>query len=268
MKGRRREFAATARKLQREREAAAAIDALLRDTPQSQWTELASRREMRTCGALERLGNIVAEIVGRDPGRAQAVAELAVQIVGAMSSDAYPQPVVPQLTAHAWKDLGKSLLELGRFEEALTALDRAEAAIAACASLAHDRAIVRIVRAAALQEVGRPEEAFAVLAECKDVFRDHGDRKRLLLCGIAEGVLLQRLRKYREAREAYLLLLAGNSLDADATASLQRLIGQCSAILGDHDAAEQFERLAVVGCQTTAIPDRSRDARTSHDARD
>ncbi|MEO8382264.1 MAG: hypothetical protein ABI779_21565 [Acidobacteriota bacterium] len=230
------EFAATARRLQREREAASLITDQLLRTPRSRWPELAERTEMHTCGVLEHLGNFVAHALGRDPKQALAVAELAVSIAEAVPTDAYPRPVVPQLCAHAWKDFGKALLYLGRFAEALTALDRAEAAIAECESLAHDRAIVRVVRAATLQEVDRPDESFAVLAECRTIFRDHGDQKRLLLCGIAEGVLLHRLRKYREAREAYLLLLAASPVDTEAEACLHNVIGHCSVDLGDYEA--------------------------------
>jgi tetratricopeptide (TPR) repeat protein len=236
--GRAAEFAATARRLQREREASTGVVELLLVTPREQWEGLAGKPEMRTCGALERLGNFVAQALGREPRQALAVAELAVSIAEAMPSDAYPQPVVPQLRAHAWKDLGKALLYLGRFAEALAAVERAEAALAGFGALAHDRAIVLVVRAATLQEVDRHDESFAVLAECKAVFRDHGDRRRLLLCGIAEGVLLHRLRKYREAREAYLLLLAGSPMDDEAAACLQNAIGHCSVDLGDHAAAQ------------------------------
>jgi len=248
------EFAETARRLHREREAASRVTELLGATPRDRWRELAERPDLHTCGALERLGNFVAEALGRDPGQALAVAELAVSIAEAIAPDAYPRPVVPQLCAHAWKDLGKSLLYLGRFADALAALDRAEANTAEHGALAHDRAIVLVVRAATLQEVDRHDESFAVLAQCKEIFRDHGDQKRLLLCGIAEGVLLHRLRKYREAREAYLLLLAGSAVDEESAACLQNAIGHCSVDLGDHAAAEVHLSRAIEMFQRLGQP--------------
>lgn len=236
--GRAAEFAATVRRLQREREASVAVVDLLLRTPREQWADSAGKPEMMTSGALERLGNFVAQALGREPRQALAVAELAVSIAEVMDPGAYPRPVVAQLRAHAWKDLAKALLYLGRFAEALAAIERAEAATAGVGALAHDRAIVLVVRAATLQEMDRHTESFALLAECKAVFRDHGDRRRLLLCGIAEGVLLHRLRKYREAREAYLLLLTGSPMDEEAAACLQNAIGHCSADLGDYSAAQ------------------------------
>lgn len=236
-----REFAETARRLQRERaEAAEVVEKLLRDTPREDWPALAERPELQTCGALERLGNYVAEVLSRQPQYALAVAELAVSIAEAVRRDLYPAPITAQLRAHAWKDLGKALLYIGRPEMALDAFDHAESRIEGHGALTHDLAIVRYARAAALQEVQRHEESFALLAECKRIFRDHGDMKRVVLCGLAEGVLLHRLRKFREARETYLLLLASNpeAIDQESRAALHNAIGHCSVDLGDFDVAE------------------------------
>jgi tetratricopeptide (TPR) repeat protein len=237
------EFAATAHKLQRERETAASTVAqLLRDTPREQWRDLAQRDDLRTCGALEQLGNLVAQVLGRDPQHALAVAELAASIADTIADDAYPPVVVAQLRAHAWKDVAKPLLYLARFAEAVAAIDRAESHLESFAALSHDRAIVRLVRAAILGEIDRYEESFALLKECKQVFRDHGDTARLILAGISEGVLLHRLRKYREARESYLLLLDSTreSIDRESAACLHNVIGHCSVELGDFESAELY----------------------------
>jgi tetratricopeptide (TPR) repeat protein len=246
--GRAREFAETARRLQRERvEAAGVVEQLLKDTPAEDWPMLSERRDLQTCGALERLGNYVAQVLGRDPRHARAVAELAVSIAEAIPEHAYPAPILAQLRAHAWKDLGKALLYVGKFSEALYATDEAHARIAGFGSLAHDRAIVGLVRAETLQQIDRYSEALETLAESKQVFRDHHDERRLLLAGIAEAVLLHRLRKFRDAREAYLLLLATNrdSIDQESLAALHHAIGHCSVDLGDFDVAESNLNRAI-----------------------
>jgi tetratricopeptide (TPR) repeat protein len=242
------EFAATARRYQLERETTAhVVERLLRDTPVEKWGELAERTELHNCGALERLGNFTARSLDQDPRQALAAAELASAIADRIADDAYTQVVVAQLRALAWKDVGQSLAYLGRYREALTALDRAEEHAQGFGALAHDYAIVRFVRATTLQEVDRHEESLALLAECKTIFRDHNDNRRLLLCGIAEGVLLHRMRRYREAREAYLLLLAGtrDSFDHEAIACLYNVIGHCSVDLGDYDSAETYLTRAI-----------------------
>lgn len=235
------EFAETARRLQRERaEAAEVVERLLKETPAEEWPALAERLELQTSGVLEKLGNYVAATLERDPRQALLAARLAFAIAHNIDPHEYPPVVIAQLRGHAGKDLGQSLAYLGRYTEALDVLTSAEAHIRDFGTLAHDRAIVQFVRATTLQEVDRHDESLALLAECKQVFRDHGDERRALFCGIAEGVLLHRLRRYREAREMYLLLLAGTpeSIDRESMACLHNVIGHCSIDLGDFATAE------------------------------
>ena len=55
----------------------------------------------------------------------------------------------------------------------------------------------------------------------------------------AEGVLLQRLKRFREAREIYLLLLASTrDLSTETLAAIHHAIGFCSVDLRDFDSAE------------------------------
>lgn len=251
------EFAETARRLHRERvEAADVVEKVLAETPPEGWPALAERGDLQTCGALERLGNSVAATLDRDPRRALAVAELEASLAEGIPPAAYPRVVIGQLRAHAWKDVGQSLACLGRYQEALTAFDRAEANLVDFGALGHDRAIVRFARATTLQEIDRHEESMALLVECKEVFRDHADDRRLILCGIAEGVLLHRLRRYREAREAYLLLLAEtrDSIDRESLACLHNVIGFCSVDLGDYAAAEVHLTRAIELFETLGQP--------------
>lgn len=242
------EFAETARRLQQERDASAnVVDRLLRDTPRERWHELARREDLQSSGALERLGSAVTQALGRDPRHALAVAQLAVSVADSLPAGSYPPVVLAQLAAHALKDLAKAMLYLGRFDEALAALDVAERRVEPYGSLVHDLGIVWVVRATVLHEIERYDEAFALLAECKDIFRNHHDDKRLILCGISEGVLLHRMGRYREAREAYLLLLnaTADSEDRDTVACLYNVIGHCSVDLGDFDSAETYLSRAI-----------------------
>lgn len=242
------EFGEIGRQLQRERDAAAnVIERLLRETPRERWNDLAGREELQTWGALDKLAKFTAQALGRDPWQALDAAQLAVSVAESLPADSYPPVVIAQLCAHALKDLARALQYLGRFDDALSALDKAEAYVAPHGALKHDFAIVRVVRATTLQEIDRYDEAFAILASCKEVFRDHRDSKRLFICGVSEGVLLHRLRRYREAREAYLLLLAtiGDTADPDSVACLHNVIGHCSVDLHDFGAAETYLTRAI-----------------------
>lgn len=236
-----REFAATARKLQRERESSAElVERALRETPQSEWPRLAEDEAMRNSGVLERLSKEVDHRLEQNPREALAIANIATSVAETLPSDAYPPVILAQTRGQAWKDRGLALSYLARYDEALEALDRAEMQLSGFATLAHDLAIARFVRATTLQDVQRFEESLAILADCRVVFHGHGDARRHLLCGVAEGTLLHRMRRHREARDAYLRLLtiARDLGDRESEACLHNNIGHALVELGDFPAAE------------------------------
>lgn len=249
------EFAATARKLQQEREQSAEIVArLLRETPKEQWAGLAQHAELHNSGALEVLGQECLDRRHTAPAEALIIAQIATKIADAV--EGYPAVVIAQLRAHAWKDLGQALCDVSRHADALEALERADAVLAEFGTLAHDRAIVRLVRAWAFQDVQRYDEAVALLQECKVIFRDHGDQRRHLICGIAEGMLLHRMGHFRQARETFLMLLedAASANDRESLASLHNNIGHSSVELGDFDTAEKHLARAVFILESLGEP--------------
>lgn len=242
------EFAATARKLQHERETAAGVvTRLLSETPYSEWGKLGGREELRNSGALEKLGQESASRLHRSPLEALAIADLETNIADALPADTYPKIVIAQLRAAAWKDRGQALWYLARYADALAALDHAETILQPFGTVAHDRAIVRLVRASTLQEVHRFDEALALLGECKVVFEDHGDQRRVLICGIAEGAVLHHMQRFREARTAYmnLLPLARDLDDKQSTATLLNNIGHSSVELEDFRTADTYLQQAA-----------------------
>jgi hypothetical protein len=104
-----------------------------------------------------------------------------------------------------------------------------------------------LARAAALQEIPRYEETLALLTQCEAIFIEHGDTRRHLICGIIKGNLLHRLGRFREARQAYLLLLehARAAGDRESEASLHNNIGHSCVELGDFKVAEDHVSLAI-----------------------
>ena len=244
------EFAAVARKLQQEREGSDLIQSLLRSTARPEWPSLASHPALRTAGAVELLGREVEARLDRDPREALAIADLAATIADALPADAYPAVVLAQTRAHAWKDRGQSLCYLAKHDEALAALETADAVLTAAGTLAHDLAIVRFVRATTLQEINRFDDSMQLLTECRDVFLGHGDTRRALLCGIAKANLLHRLRRFREARDSYVALLdvAHDLRDMASEAHLHHDIGYTSVELGDFPTAERHLDRAVSLC--------------------
>lgn len=238
------EFAATARKLQQERASAGVAKQLLESTPSEEWLSLAAREELRNSGALEQLANEVEARLDRVPCEAVRIAELETVIADSLIRGAYPDVIIAQLRAHAWRDRGQALAYLARYDDAFEALDRAEEVLRAFGTLAHDRAMVRYVRAVALQEVHRIDESLAILAECKTIFHDHGDRKRWLHCAMCEGGALHRARRFREAREIYVSML-DQAEDDNILAMLHNAIGHASVELSEFTTAETHLLSAV-----------------------
>jgi tetratricopeptide (TPR) repeat protein len=230
------EFAETARRLQREREQSADVVArLLRDTPREEWPRLATRPELRNSGALDRMEKEVAARLEKEPQEALLISDLAASIAETLPPDAYPPVVLAQLRAHAWKDRAQALAYVARNDEALAAIDRAEQHLAPFATLAHDRAVMWYVRATTLQQINRLTESRELLATCARVFHDHGDERLYLFCGIAEGILLYRQARFREAYDCFLPLIdvARGLGDVESEARLQNNLGYCAIEFGD-----------------------------------
>lgn len=202
------EFAAAARRIVVERtNAADVVTQLLRDTPREEWLSLAGRPELRNNGALEQLARQIDTALDRQPQDALPLSLLATKIADSLPDDQYPAVVIAQTRAHAWKDRAQALTNTGKHEEALAALGRAEDCLAPFGTVAHDRAIISLVKANVLQELNRFEQSFALLQECRAVFRQHGDQKRFLYCGINQANLFCRSKQFEEARNAYRALL-------------------------------------------------------------
>lgn len=250
------EFAATARRLQREREESAeVVTHLLRTTPREEWPALAGRSDLRTSGALEHLATL-ADQLERNPQESLAATELATAIADALPDDAYPRIVVAQLRSHAWKDRARALCFLSRYDDAMAALDRADASLAAFGTLAHDQAIVDFVRSIVLQHLRRFDEAQALLASCRAVFNDHGDVRLYRKSSVAAGNLLVRRGDYRAARALLQEVLRDG--DAEATARARFALGWCAVHLGFPDEAlEHFNdarrRQQQLGCEVEVV---------------
>ncbi|HEX8155557.1 MAG TPA: hypothetical protein VF698_20660 [Thermoanaerobaculia bacterium] len=235
-----REFAATARKLQHEREVSGdVVERLLRTTPRPEWMSLLADPALRTTGAVDRLNREVMDQLERDPQHALALSELAVAVADALPANDYPAVVLAQVRAHAWKCRAQVLSYLNRYEDALAACESAEDVLSPHGTVAHDRAVVRLTRAIVLQHLKRFDDALPLISETRRVFFDHHDLKRCLDAGISEGNLFYRMHRFSEARAAWLSLLdiARGTNNLDQLARLHNNIGHSSVDVGDLESA-------------------------------
>lgn len=244
---RQQEFYATAKKLRTERAAAPKIlDAALRDMSRDEWRTLAERPELLTCGMSEHLDTLISQELTRNPKLAEALAALATSVAEGLAPDTYPAVVLAQTKAIAWKSLGNVLSALARYPEALNAYAEAEKHIEDLPTLAHDRAIIRLNVAITHLDTNRLNEALGLLVKCKEVFLAHADTNLFVLSGFYEGLALQRMKKYREARETYLLLIASASdIKTGTLAALHQTVGLCSTEIGDFKTAETHLQKAI-----------------------
>jgi tetratricopeptide (TPR) repeat protein len=233
------EFTSTARKLLRERKAGDVITKLLHDTPREEWPRIAENAEARNSGTLDRLSREVAASLEKDPASALAMSNLATTIAETLPADNYPPIVTAQIRAHAWKDRAQALSYVGRDAEALEAIERAESLLAPFSAVAHDRAVVRLVKAIVLQHLKQWDESLALLKECLKVFSDHRDSKRVLHCGMTEAMLLHRRGEYQRSHDVLeqLLPVARTAGDIDSIAAIHQNIGTDLLNLDEFTAA-------------------------------
>jgi tetratricopeptide (TPR) repeat protein len=169
-----RRFTETRRQLEEERKAAPVIvDLIVAGTPHEKWVSLANHPDLQNVGALDYVGSLFEKLLTKSPVQAGALAELAVQLVQTIPSDAYPSVILAQMKAQALKNYGKYLRFVGQFKAAEDAFRKAERMLGGRGTLDHDRALIRLALAVTLQEMEQFDDSLTLLAECKRAFRDY-----------------------------------------------------------------------------------------------
>jgi tetratricopeptide (TPR) repeat protein len=230
------EFAAAARRIVVERtNAAEVVSQLLRDTPREEWLSLASRPELQTNGALERLSRAIDTALDRQPQDALPLSLLATTIADALPDDQYPAVVTAQIRAHAWKDRAQALTFNGKHEEAVDAIQLAERSLEPFGTVAHDRAVIWLMKGIIVQSLRQFDDARLLLAKAGRVFKAHHDHKRRISCGIAEAAVLYRQGHIEAARAVLqpLLGVAEQTADRPTLAVLHNNLGACLLELGE-----------------------------------
>lgn len=264
---RKREFAAAAVRLERERNDAADVVARhLRETPAAEWPRLADLPALRNNAALEQMSEEVRKRLHRRPTEALTIAQLSTAVVALIPDGLYPPLVLAQIRANAWKDRASALRYLARYDEALDAASIGEEQLAPFAAVEHDRAIVRMVKGMVLAQIGRLDEALPIMTECRRVFDDHHDSRRHLHAGIAEGCVLYEASRYAEAVDVLAAVLsdAVAAGDIESQARIHNNLGYCLTHLDDYVRAnvhfsEAIARFTDLGF-TAEVPRTERGA--------
>jgi tetratricopeptide (TPR) repeat protein len=211
---------------------------LLAETPFSEWPGLAAREELQNAEALQELSRQVGARSDSVPLESLAIAGLAAAIADSLSRQGREQ-VVAELRAQAWKDLGVVYRCLARFSDSLAAIDTADAILQPFGRLKHQSAILQLARAGTLDEAGHHDAAMSLVHAARSAFGQAGDTRRLFLCGILEGAILQHSGHHRDAVLLYESLLEDprGRNDPDLEATLHNNAGHALVELGEFAAA-------------------------------
>jgi len=235
-----REFVETARRLKSERATAEeVVRQLLRATPLAEWPRLVDREELRNSGALERLGCESRDLLEKKPQEALAIAELATTIADSLDEESYPKVVLAQIQAAAWKDRANALRYLSRIDAAFSAISRAEKTLMSHAALAVDRAIVALVKAMVVWELGDALSAHKLLDDAEAVFQEVGDEHHSQQTRLINAGVLYKEDRFEEASLIYeqLMRSAQGANDIETIARLHNNLGYCKTHLGQFTAA-------------------------------
>jgi tetratricopeptide (TPR) repeat protein len=198
-----------------------------------------------TAGAVRFLCKTARELRERQPMFAMNVADAASAITEQLSPARYPSVLLEDLRGTAWLERANVLRYLGRFPEALDALDLAERAFAQTPVAPFSIALVRYLRSIVYSETDRLEEALVLSRQAARVFRQFGEDDRYVHAKIVEASILYFQNQYRQARELFLSLVrvAKNLGEAATLASLYQNLANCALQLDDLDeAADYFSR--------------------------
>ncbi len=158
-------------------EATALLEPFLRAPAQAAWQSFQSKR-YRTGGVVRNLIAHAATLHEREPLEALTFADTAIMIAEALPDDSYPANAVDELRGTAWKERANALRFLGRYDEGLESLRRAERAYRALTWPAFGLASVAYVRGWILFEQQRYHEAAEVAAIAEEAFSNLGDDER------------------------------------------------------------------------------------------
>jgi tetratricopeptide (TPR) repeat protein len=204
--------------------------------------------EWRTAGMAEQLTAAAVELLAQAPDKSAALARLAIAVAGELDGY-YPHIVRAQVTAAAWKELANAHRYRSEYDEALNALDRADAVIQDEPSLAYDNAVLALARATTLRELDRIPEALELLQHAMAVFRGHGDETRVAQCDLLAGMIRHGQGDAAAARSAYhrALEVARGIGHAQIVASVYVNLGVLDAERGrTNDALDSLQQARAI----------------------
>lgn len=207
-----------------------------------------------TLGGLRALLKELPGIRRNNPAGALRLSETALLVSEGVDRRLYPPIAIAHLRGVLWKEQAATLRVLGRFSEALTALDHAEDQLSG-ATTDYELAGVWYVRAATLREIDELDTAAFWLAEAMEVYRRFGDTRKQHRAEYLNAAILYRQGSYAAARSLFHDLLSRVQRDSDTQteAMILNALGQCAIDLQDFVNAEELLQQALTSYQRAGL---------------
>jgi len=197
---------------------------------------------MHTAGVVRRLCAESRQLRERQPMHALVVADAAIAIADQLPYVRYPLTLTDELRGDAWYERANVLRYLGRYPEALDALDIAAGAFTRSPVAAFSGAMIDYLRSVIFVELDRFGDARRLARKSARVFRQFGESERFLHAKIVEASILFHEDRLRESRELFVSLLPGAKTlgKPETLARLFANIANCEVRLGELESAEGY----------------------------
>jgi tetratricopeptide (TPR) repeat protein len=233
--------------VEEERAAADTVLPSIFKNPRESW-----RAKLLASGAVNTVGMVDALVAHAEttfasaPPSALQSSALAVEIGDAIRIDSYPFDLVISTRARAWREHAFLLSYVGRFPDALQAVDRAEQLFRQIPA-DYDLARTSVIRAMIYRSIDRLGEAVALTRDAADTFDSCGDHLRYIRTRMTEASILVQQGAISEALAIWQPLEDAPELRADrAYGNLLQNIGNCYRELKQPDLARTYLERSIV----------------------
>ena len=182
-----------------------------------------------------RLIALAHDALSRDPNRAVWISRLAIRV--AKDGDALPDE------GDAWREYAAALLEVGDYEDAQVAVERARMVYALASGTEHNQAVLWAVEGRILHELGDSLRGLQRIDASARTLLRLNDKKTYVRARSVYAAILFHLGRYREAAETYAAMV--DDYDPETLAHAVNIVGRCAVKLGDAERAQQCFETAL-----------------------
>jgi AraC-like DNA-binding protein len=219
----------------------------LNAAPRFAWADIPNKPKYRTGGIARLLCKRANGMCIRKPLHALVLAETATRISASLPDATYPRATIHELRGEAWKEQANALYTLGRFDDALTALDYAEAEYLQLPHEGIGLVAVRYVRASVFSEQEKFDAADELARESAHAAFHLGATDRCMRAQRLQGEIRIRRGDIAAAIELFASVLQyGRAQNDEVWIARESIaLGVCYVMLGNACEASQHLSTAL-----------------------